>query len=135
MALPETVVEASEPAAPFFEMSGVSKSFGSEEARSEVLSGVNLDIKEGEFVAIVGFSGSGKTTLVSLMAGLETPDQGTIRLGGKEIAGPGPESVIITASGTVSNEVRKSSRSTRVRLASLRSMPIMTRRLTSPYSS
>lgn len=95
MALSERVSEAPSPAAPFFEMLGVAKSFGSEEARSEVLSGVNLDIEEGEFVAIVGFSGSGKTTLISLMAGLDTPDQGTIRLGGEKIAGPGPDRGVV----------------------------------------
>jgi ABC-type nitrate/sulfonate/bicarbonate transport system ATPase subunit len=47
------------------ELKNVGKGYGAGAARREVLSGVNLSIEDGEFVAIVGFSGSGKTTLVS----------------------------------------------------------------------
>lgn len=93
--LPEVDLSASAPASGFFEVVGVSKSFGSDAARTEVLTGVDLDIREGEFVAIVGFSGSGKTTLISLLAGLLEADEGAIRLGGKEIAGPGPDRGVV----------------------------------------
>ncbi len=79
----------------FFELSAVSKGYGEAGMRSEVLSGVNLGIAEGEFVAIVGFSGSGKTTLISLMGGLIEPDAGTIRLKGDDISGPGPERGVV----------------------------------------
>lgn len=44
----------------------------------QVLSGVNLDIKSGEIIALLGKSGSGKTTMLSLLAGLEKPDEGSI---------------------------------------------------------
>ncbi len=47
--------------------------------------GVNLDIKEGEFVAIVGSSGAGKTTLLNCMASLDTPDHGVVYFRGKNL--------------------------------------------------
>ncbi len=55
---------------------------------SEVLGGINLDVEEGEFIAILGFSGAGKTTLISAIAGLIEPDAGEILLRGKAIKGP-----------------------------------------------
>jgi nitrate/nitrite transport system ATP-binding protein len=73
------------------ELSGVSKSFGAGRARTEVLANVNLTVKQGEFVAIVGYSGAGKTTLINMIAGLETPDAGTVRASGARVTGPGPD--------------------------------------------
>lgn len=55
---------------------------------SEVLGGIDLDVEEGEFIAILGFSGAGKTTLISAIAGLVEPDAGEILLRGKAIDGP-----------------------------------------------
>lgn len=49
------------------------------------LNGVSFDIAAGEFVAIVGTSGSGKSTLLNMLAGLEPPSRGTIRIAGKQI--------------------------------------------------
>src|SRR5688500_15495206 len=56
---------------------------------SEVLAGIDLEVQEGEFIAILGFSGAGKTTLISAIAGLIEPDSGEIRLRGRPIDGPG----------------------------------------------
>jgi sulfonate transport system ATP-binding protein len=53
----------------------------------QVLHGINLDIKAGSFVAIVGKSGSGKTTLLRLISGLDTPDKGEILLDDKQLQG------------------------------------------------
>jgi len=50
---------------PLLELKAVCKSYGA----TSILNNINLSIKEGEFVAIVGFSGSGKTTLISAIAG------------------------------------------------------------------
>ncbi|MHA3978798.1 ABC transporter ATP-binding protein [Halovulum sp. GXIMD14794] len=69
----------------------VSKGFGEGLDRAEVLKGIDLDVAEGEFVAILGFSGTGKSTLMNLMAGLERPDRGELLFRGKSINGPGPE--------------------------------------------
>ncbi|MGC2774170.1 MAG: nitrate ABC transporter ATP-binding protein [Bradyrhizobium sp.] len=79
----------------FLSLKGVSKSFGSGGDRVDVLSSLNLEVEEGEFVAIVGFSGSGKSTLISTIAGLVQPDAGEITLKGKPIAGPGPDRGVV----------------------------------------
>ncbi len=80
---------------PFLSLRGVSKSFGSGKGVREVLRDVNLDVKRGEFVAIVGYSGSGKTTLISLLAGLIRPDCGEVRLAGRLITEPGPDRGVV----------------------------------------
>jgi nitrate/nitrite transport system ATP-binding protein len=79
----------------FVEMRGVSKSFDSPSSRVPVLADVNLEIARGEFVAIVGYSGSGKTTLLSMLAGLVTPDAGTVSVAGKGVTGPGPDRGVV----------------------------------------
>jgi sulfonate transport system ATP-binding protein len=61
----------------------VSKTFG----RQTVLQDISLDLKAGEFVAIVGKSGSGKSTLMRLIAGLDTADQGEITIGDEPLDG------------------------------------------------
>lgn len=55
------------------------------------LAGIDLTVREGEFVAIVGGSGCGKSTLLRLIVGLEHPSRGSLKLDGKPIAGPGVE--------------------------------------------
>ena len=80
---------------PVLEISNLAKHYGEGDNRTDVLSGVNLKVKEGEFIAIVGFSGSGKTTLISALAGLIEPDEGGVLYKGREIAGPGPERGVV----------------------------------------
>jgi nitrate/nitrite transport system ATP-binding protein len=74
--------------APILSLKGVTKRYASKAGISEVLGGIDLDVREGEFVAILGFSGAGKTTLISTIAGLVEPDEGEILLRGQAIDGP-----------------------------------------------
>ncbi|SES14493.1 nitrate/nitrite transport system ATP-binding protein [Tranquillimonas rosea] len=72
-------------------LNNVSKGFGEGLSRAEVLRGIDMEVAEGEFLAILGFSGTGKTTLMNLLAGLETPDTGSVAFKGAPVQGPGPE--------------------------------------------
>ena len=62
------------------------KSFTRGVEKIDVLMDLNLNVGEGEFVALMGPSGSGKTTLLNLIAGLDTPTSGSIRVAGEEIS-------------------------------------------------
>jgi nitrate/nitrite transport system ATP-binding protein len=71
-------------------LKGVTKAYtGKGGGVSEVLGGIDLEVEEGEFIAILGFSGAGKTTLISAVAGLVDPDGGEILLRGAPVSGPG----------------------------------------------
>lgn len=72
---------------PVIEIVGGAKDFGSVRA----LSGINLEIRQGEIVTLLGPSGCGKTTLMRLIAGFDSLSAGTIRIDGRDIAGAPPE--------------------------------------------
>lgn len=74
---------------------GLSKSFAMKGGSLSVLRGVDLDVAGGEVLAIVGPSGSGKTTLLRVLAGLDSPDVGEVRIDGAPITGPGTERAVI----------------------------------------
>jgi putative ABC transport system ATP-binding protein len=63
----------------------LTKAFGCGPTRVEALRGLDLDIAPGEFVAVMGASGSGKSTLLHLLAGLEPPTSGIVRVGGIDL--------------------------------------------------
>lgn len=76
---------------PLLALNNVCKAYG----ENSVLHNINLQIKPGEFIAIVGFSGSGKTTLISTIAGLIQADSGEVLKQGKPITGPGPDRGVV----------------------------------------
>lgn len=65
---------------------GLKKYYGKGETQVRALDGVDLDIERGKFTAIIGTSGSGKSTLLNMLGGLDTPTEGSIRVGDTELA-------------------------------------------------
>ena len=73
------------PAAAFLRLEGVWKTYRQGQKALDVLCGIDLSVKRGEFVAVMGPSGSGKSTLLNVLGGLDRPTSGTIRMEGREI--------------------------------------------------
>ncbi|HEX7127354.1 MAG TPA: ABC transporter ATP-binding protein [Thermodesulfobacteriota bacterium] len=71
--------------APLIRLLGVTKVYGTGAAAVHALRGVDLDIDEGEFVAVMGASGSGKSTCLNVVGCLDTPTGGSYRFGGVEV--------------------------------------------------
>ena len=65
---------------------GLKKYYGKGEALVKALDGVDLEIERGKFTAIIGTSGSGKSTLLNMLGGLDSPTEGSIRIGNTELA-------------------------------------------------
>jgi NitT/TauT family transport system ATP-binding protein len=75
--------------APFIDIRSVNKRYDSADGTGvQALSSVSLGIEEGEFVSLLGPSGCGKTTLMMIMAGLASPTQGEVQIGGRRVNGP-----------------------------------------------
>lgn len=84
-------------------LDGVSKSFAKVEKDdiTNALENIDLTMKSGEFISLVGASGCGKSTILRLIAGLITPTMGTVTINGKEITGPGPDRGMVFQSPTL----------------------------------
>jgi len=72
-------------ARPIVEIRGLRKVYHRDRQELTVLDGIDLDIPEGSFEALMGPSGSGKTTLLNLIAGIDQPTAGTVRVAGEDI--------------------------------------------------
>src|SRR3989441_3535367 len=72
------------------EIRDVHKVFQRDSERIEIFTGLTLDVAEGSFTALMGPSGSGKSTLLNLLAGLDKPTSGVVRVGGAEVSAMRP---------------------------------------------
>ncbi len=79
------MVSAQASVEPLIVARGLTKAYRQGEEHSAALRGVSLDVERGEFVAIVGPSGSGKSTLLNMIAGLDRPTAGSVRIHGLEV--------------------------------------------------
>jgi len=78
------------------EIRGVAKIFETPgQGTVRALDGIDLDVHKGEFVCLLGPSGCGKSTLLNAVAGFSPPTSGTIRMGGRDVAGPGPDRAMV----------------------------------------
>lgn len=66
--------------------SGLRKYYGKGETMVKALDGIDLEIEKGKFTAIIGTSGSGKSTLLNMLGGLDTPTEGSIKVGNTELS-------------------------------------------------
>ncbi len=76
-------------------VSNLKKVFKTQNSDVVALEGVNLNVKDGEFVSIIGTSGCGKTTLLRVVAGLESDFEGEVSLNNKKITAPGTDRAVI----------------------------------------
>ena len=74
---------------------GLKKYYGKGETLVKALDGIDLDIERGKFTAIIGTSGSGKSTLLHMLGGLDTPSEGSVRMGDTELAALNSEQATI----------------------------------------
>ena len=72
---------------PILSMRGIVKQYRMGDEIQTVLRGIDLDVKQGEFVAVLGPSGSGKSTLMNIIGCLDTPNEGTYTLHGRDVQG------------------------------------------------
>jgi putative ABC transport system ATP-binding protein len=84
--MPTTAARAPLEAKAIVEIRGLRKVYRRDRQEVTVLDGIDLDISEGAFEALMGPSGSGKTTLLNLIAGIDAPTSGSVRVAGEDIA-------------------------------------------------
>ena len=77
----------------FIRLRGVTKTFPTKSENVTPLRALDLDVEEGEFLALMGPSGSGKTTLLNLIAGIDGPTEGTVEVGGETISAMTPRAL------------------------------------------
>jgi nitrate/nitrite transport system ATP-binding protein len=94
-ALPRTETDAPYGNQRFVHVENVGMTFRTKRGPFVAIEGIDLMVRRGEFVALIGHSGCGKSTLLNLIAGLIRPTTGVLLCAGREIAGPGPERGVV----------------------------------------
>ena len=79
----------------YLQIENVGMSFDTKKGPFVALTAIDLAVKKGEFVSLIGHSGCGKSTLLNLVAGLLAPAEGAVILAGREVAGPGPDRGVV----------------------------------------
>ncbi|HJV75025.1 MAG TPA: ABC transporter ATP-binding protein, partial [Noviherbaspirillum sp.] len=82
-------------ASKFIEIQHAEMVFQTKKGRFPALRDINLTVKKGDFVTLIGHSGCGKSTLLNLISGLLSPSAGTLLCANREIAGPSPERAVV----------------------------------------
>ena len=67
----------------YLQLQDVKKSYGESGNRTEVLKGISFELERGKICVLLGPSGSGKSTLLNIIGGIETPDSGSVTIGGE----------------------------------------------------
>ncbi|MCP9800166.1 nitrate ABC transporter ATP-binding protein [Synechococcus sp. RedBA-s] len=80
---------------PFLVIDGVSKVYPTPKGPYTVLDDVHLEVREGEFVCVIGHSGCGKSTLLDMVSGFREPTSGQVRLESQPIVEPGPDRMVV----------------------------------------
>ena len=79
----------------FIDITGVEMAFHTKKGVFQALQGIDLAVRKGEFITLIGHSGCGKSTLLNLIAGLLKPTAGVLLCANREIAGPSPERAVV----------------------------------------
>lgn len=90
-----SIDRSTNPATPFLTLADVTKIYPAQAGPNVVIKGINLTVKEGEFICIIGHSGCGKSTLLNTVSGFAVPDEGEVRFKGNVIKQPGPERMVV----------------------------------------
>ena len=80
---------------PYLHIDRVGKTFRFGRETVSAVRDVTLEVRHGEFVAFIGHSGCGKSTVLNMVAGIYPPSTGSIHLGGRAVAGPGPDRAMV----------------------------------------
>ena len=91
IALPRAAAPAAALAEPILRINAVHKRFAANGGEIEALRAVNLTVRRGEFICLIGASGCGKSTLLRMIGGFETPSAGRVVMNGAPVTGPGPD--------------------------------------------
>lgn len=79
----------------YVQLQNIGMAFETKRGKFIALKDINLNIKAGEFISVIGHSGCGKSTVMNLIAGLLTPTDGVLLVGGREVSGPGPDRAVV----------------------------------------